>query len=69
MLTSHVDKNMTSWPSLVTQLTYTNIAGSERQLMLLLLLLLVSTWSWSRILYTHLHTHTQIHCCRVEMRD
>jgi len=57
MLTSHVDKNMTSWPSLVTQLTYTNIAGSERELMLLLLL--VSTWSWSRILYTHTDTLLQ----------
>lgn len=34
MLTSHVDKNMTSWLSLVTQLTYTNIAGSGLRLRL-----------------------------------
>lgn len=51
MLTSHVDKNMTSWLSLVTQLTYTNIAGSP--------CCLTEMLSSQSHVPTHTHTHNQ----------
>lgn len=56
---------MTSWLSLVTQLTYTNIAGSGLTLRLRQRLGRDVVESESRT-----HTHTQAHaCCMLQMRE